>query len=398
MVWVFCLLAMKPNPLRVARAAIATAFLWLSIPSQAAEPTPSISGPSVVWKFSTGKDVTAAPVVDRGVVYCGSTNGQFFALDAANGQLLWKFAARFPISSHAAYEGDTVCFESGNTLYALDRATGREKWHYVAKPYRPIASMDLTDYHRSSPVIVRGVVYFGDDWGNINGVSLVDGSPVFQFTTPAGRPIRCTPAIHDGVVYFGDWEGDVFAISLADKSPRWQHRADNIRPYYGAVVSDFLIQGSVLYFGSQHDTFAPLDIATGKPTWSYTDPNKTYLPSTPLVHKGRAIIGTTIFTNSVLCLERGQLAWTFKAEGIFFTRPALEGSTLIVNSSNFGKTGWLYLLDVETGALINKLPIEKAMPSAPAVADGKIFLGAGDSCIYALSLAELARPASEAAK
>lgn len=388
---------MKHNPLRVACAAFA-AFVCASIPAQTAEPTPSITNPAVVWKFATGKDVTAAPLVDRGVVYCGSTNGQLFALDAANGQPHWKFASRFPISCRAACEGDTVCFESGNTLYALDRTTGLEKWHYVAKPYRPIASMDLTDYHRSSPVIVGGVVYFGDDWGNLNGVSLSDGSPVFQFTTTAGRPIRCTPAIHDGVVYFGDWEGDVFAVSLATKNLRWQHRAANVRAYYGAVVSDFLIQDGVLYFGSQHDTFAPLDIVTGKPIWSYTDPNKTYLPSTPLIHKGRAIIGTTIFTNSVLCLDRGQLAWAFKAEGIFFTRPALDGSTLIVNSSNFGKTGWLYLLEVETGALLNKFPIEKAMPSAPAVADGKVFIGAGDGCVYALALSALTKTTAEVQK
>jgi outer membrane protein assembly factor BamB len=389
---------MKSNSPRGTRAAIAAAFLSLFILTQAAEPTPSISRPAVVWKFPTGKDVTAGPVVDHGTVFCGSTNGQFFALDAANGQLLWKFATPFPISCQAAVENDIVCFQSGNTLYALDRATGNEKWHYVAKSYRPIASMDLTDYHRSSPVIAKGVVYFGDDWGNLNGVSLANGSLVFQFTTSAGRPIRCTPAVHDGSIYFGDWEGNVFAVSLSDKSLRWQYLPPNVRPYYGAIVSEFLIQDGALYFGSQHDTFAPLDLATGKPIWSYTDPNKTYLPSTPLVYKGRTIIGTTIFTNSVLCLDRGQLAWAFKAEGIFFTRPALNGQTLIFNSSDFGKKGWLYLLNVEKGTLINKLPIEKATPSALVIADGKIYIGAGDGCLYALSLITLEQTTTEIQK
>jgi eukaryotic-like serine/threonine-protein kinase len=205
------------HPLR-RRLLVATfiAFLFQLIPSFAVEPAPaSITGP-VVWKFATGKDVTAAPVIDHGVVYCGSTNGQFFALDVATGQQLWKFKARFPISCRAAVQGDTVCFESGNTLYALDRASGREKWQYVAKPFRPIFAMDLTDYHRSSPVIADGVVYFGDDWGNLNGVDLATGLLIFQFTTDAARPIRSSPAIKDGVVYFGDWEGDVFAVSLAE--------------------------------------------------------------------------------------------------------------------------------------------------------------------------------------
>jgi len=371
-------------------ASIAFLFSLASI-FAAESPAPSITGP-VVWKFATGKEVTAAPVVANGVVYCGSTNGQFFAIDANTGQQLWKYAARFPISCRAAVQNDLIIFESGNTLYALDRTTGREKWQFVAKPYRPIASMDLTDYHRSSPVIANNVVYFGDDWGDINGVDLSTGLPIFEFTTEAGRPIRSTPAIRDDVVYFGDWEGDVFAVSLANKKLLWKYRLENTRPYYGAVVSELLIQHNVLYFGSQHDIFAPLDITTGKPAWSYSDPNHTYLPSTPVLHNGNVIIGSTIFTNAVLCLNKGDLVWKFPADGIFFTRPVVHESTLVINSTNFGKTGWLYLLDISNGKLINKLPIEKATASAPAVSDGKIFVGAGDGCLYALSLAELISP------
>lgn len=368
------------------------AILIQLTPGFAAEPAPSSITDAVIWKFATGKEVTAAPVIDQGVVYCGSTNGQFFALDAATGQQLWKFKARFPISCHAAVQGDTVCFESGNTLHALDRTTGREKWQYVAKAFRPIHAMDLTDYHRSSPVIADGVVYFGDDWGNLNGVDLASGSLTFQFTTEAARPIRSSPAIKNGIVYFGDWEGDVFAVSLADKKTLWKHRLENTRPYYGAVVSEFLIQDNVLYFGSQHDSFTPLDLATGKPVWHYTDPKHTYLPSTPLLHNGNVIIGTTIRANAILCLNQGNLVWSFPVDGIFFTRPIVHESTLIMNSTNFGKTGWLYLLDINNGRLINKIAIEKATPSAPALSESRVFLGAGDGCIYALSLAKLRQP------
>jgi len=360
-----------------------------------AEPIPSIAT-NVVWKVQTGKDVTAAPVVVDGVVYCGSTNGTFLALDAATGQQRWKFSAPFSVSGKAAVAADLVCIESGNILFGLDKKTGLEKWHHVAKDYRPIFALDLTDYHRSSPVIAEGVVYYGDDWGNLNGVDLATGASVFRFTTESGRPIRCTPAINGHVVYFGDWEGETYAVSLTDKKLLWQHRLENVRPYYGAVVSEFVIHDGVLYFGSQHEIFAPLDIATGKPVWKFVDANKTYLPSTPLVHEGKVIIGSTIFTNAVLCLNKGEVVWKFKAEGIFFTKPVLYGSVLIINSTNFGQTGYLYLLDVATGTLINKLPIEKASPSAPAVADGHLYLGAGDGCIYALDLGALLAPSAPA--
>lgn len=368
----------------------------VTLACDAADQPPASISEHVAWKFATGQEVSSPPVVADGVLYCGSRSYQFFAIDAATGELQWKLPAAFPITSKAAVAGDIVCFESGNILYGVDRHTGKEKWQFVAKPFRPIFSMDFTDYHRSSPVIADGVAYYGDDWGNLNGVNVEDGSLAFQYTTETRRPIRSTPAVHDGAVYFGDWEGEVYAVSIADRTLVWQHTIENRRPYYGAVVSEFVIDGGLLYFGSQHDVFAPLDLATGKPAWTFAEPKHTYLPATPLIHDGRAIIATTIFTNSVLCLDRGEIAWAFKGEGIFFTKPALHGSNLFVNSTNFGGTGYLYVLDVDSGRLVNKVRIDKASPSAPAIAGGKVYLGAGDGFIYALDLAALTTPSTDA--
>ncbi len=374
--------------------ASAVALLLAAAAPIIADPKPaSIDGPAVAWSFDTGKEVVAAPVLADGVLYCGSTGYALYALDAATGGLIWKLNTKFPVSAKAAVAGDLVCFECGNILSGVDRRTGKVLWEFAAKPFRPIASMDLTDYHRSSPVIVDGVAYYGDDWGNLNGVDVRDGKLVFQYTTPTQRPIRATPAVHDGKVFFGDWEGEVYAVSLAERKLLWQHTQENCRPYYGAVVSEFVVHDGLVYFGSQHDVFAPLDAATGKPAWTFTEPKHTYLPATPLLHEGRVITATTIFTNSVLCLARGDLVWAFQGEGIFFTKPALHGSTLLVNSTNFGGTGYLYLLDVRTGELRHSLRIEKASPSAPAVDAERVYLGAGDGRLYALKLAEL-RPSA----
>lgn len=385
----------------VRRPQLLAAFALLSVAAMPATfgadaPTASITGPAVAWKFDTGKEVLASPVLADGVLYCGSTSYAFYAIDAATGSLVWKVDAKFPVSAKAAVAGDIVCFECGNILTGVDRKTGTARWEFVARPFRPIASMDLTDYHRSSPVIADNVAYFGDDWGNLNGVDVRDGKLVFQYTTPTQRPIRATPAVHNGVVFFGDWEGEVYAASIADRKLVWQHALQDRRPYYGAIVSEFVVHDGLVYFGSQHDVFAPLDVATGQPAWTFVEPKHTYLPATPLLHEGRAIIATTIFTNSVLCLDRGTIAWAFKGEGIFFTKPVLHGSTLLVNSTNFGGAGYLYLLDVGTGKLVNSLRIERASPSAPAIDDKRAYLGAGDGYLYALKLAELRAPAQPA--
>jgi outer membrane protein assembly factor BamB len=378
------------------RLLAASASLILAARTFADDQPASISGPAVAWKFNTGQEVVSAPVLADGVLYCGSKSYGFFAIDAATGTLIWKLDAKFPVSSKAAIAGDLVCFECGNILTGVDRKTGKVRWEFVARPFRPIASMDLTDYHRSSPVIEGNVAYFGDDWGNLNGVDVRDGKLVFQYTTQTQRPIRATPAVSNGMVFFGDWEGEVYGVSLADQKLVWQHTQQDCRPYYGAVVSEFIVHDGLVYFGSQHDVFAPLDVATGKPAWTYVEPKHTYLPATPLIHEGHVITATTIFTNSVLCLDKGALAWAFKGEGIFFTKPVLQGSTLIVNSTNFGGPGYLYLLDVADGKLINSLRIEKATASAPALDGERVYLGAGDGCLYALKLSELNKPSDPA--
>ncbi|HTZ20775.1 MAG TPA: PQQ-binding-like beta-propeller repeat protein [Opitutaceae bacterium] len=378
-------------------ACLALGLAALAAQAFAADAPPSITGPAVAWKFNTGQEVSAAPIVADGVVYCGSKGGGVFALDAATGAQLWKAQMHFPVMSRPGLAGDTLCVECANALHGLDRKTGQERWRFVAQPYRPIASMDFTDYHRSSPVIVDHVAYFGDDWGDLNGVNVADGALVFQYTTPTRRPIRATPAVHQGVVYFGDWEGEVYAVALADKKLLWQYGLENRREYYGAIVSDFVVADGLVYFGAQHDVFTPLETATGKPAWKFVDESHTYLPATPLIHEGRAIIATTIHKNSVYCLDQGKVAWAFKGAGIFFTKPVLHGSTLLVNSSQFGGPGYLYLLEVGSGKLINQLRIEKASPSAPAVDDDKVYLGAGDGCLYALKLAELPPPATPGA-
>jgi len=339
----------------------------------------------VLWKFQTGKSIDAVPVVEGPVLYCGSMDGVFYAVDAGSGRELWRFATPQPVNSTAALTGDLVCFESGNTLYGLDKKTGTERWHYAASDQPPVLSLGFTDYHHSSPVIRDGVVYFVDGWGNLNGVDLRSGKPVFHYTTEARQAIRSTPAIAGGVVYFGDWAGDVYAVNLATCVLQWKTRLENTREYYGAVVSPMVIQKGVLYFGSQHDVFTPLDLATGKPVWKYVDPKHTYLPSTPLIHGDQVIVASTIYTLSVFCFgPTGEIVWQCPTDGIGFVTPALQGSVLAINSSNFGKAGSLAFIDVNTGKVLQRLPIERASPSSPVIAGGRLFIGCGDGAIYAL--------------
>lgn len=92
------------------------------------------------WGVLTGDNITASPVVVDGILYVGSWDGTFYAIDAASGEQLWTFtveeesrvafgrivstAAVGPVNVPGVGAVDAVLVGGGATLYALK--PGRE--------------------------------------------------------------------------------------------------------------------------------------------------------------------------------------------------------------------------------------------------------------------------------
>jgi len=338
-----------------------------------------ISKENILWKFTASGSVQCLPIVRGNIVFFGDMTGNFYAVDTRSGTEVWSCRVMYPINSRAVIKGNVVCFEAGNALYGIDTKEGVLLWCYKPSNSDPNISVDLTDYHHSSPVIENDVAYFGDEYGTINGVNIKTGKAVFKYTTPDKKVIRSTPVVKDNVIYFGDWDGTVYAVAISTKSLKWKYKMANTREKYGAIVSEMVIKDNLLYFGSQHDTYDPIDILTGKPKWSFTDPDKTYLPTTPVFYKKDLIVGSTINANKIYCFSDGKVKWTVPTKGVFFVKPVIyQDSILIMNSSAFGKTGYLYFVNCRTGKMINEVAIEEATPASIVIAENKLLLGRKD--------------------
>lgn len=152
------------------------------------------------WDYSTNKSwVNGTPAVRDGVVYVGtSDSSRFMALDAKNGRLRWNFAAKAYMFSSAALAGDLAYVGDHNgKLYAVDVKSGKLAWEFQVdaakkdplKVLNPDSSLNqetfapvfgdfedmYLDTYRfisigailSSPVVDKGVVYFGSMDGNL---------------------------------------------------------------------------------------------------------------------------------------------------------------------------------------------------------------------------------------
>jgi polyvinyl alcohol dehydrogenase (cytochrome) len=93
------------------------------------------------WFFHTKDSITASPAVSHGRLYVGSWDGTFYALNAANGKLLWTYRITTKnvsafgriVSSAAVVRAGVgpdrrrvVIFGGGSSVWVLDAVTGRK--------------------------------------------------------------------------------------------------------------------------------------------------------------------------------------------------------------------------------------------------------------------------------
>ncbi len=343
------------------------------------------------WKFSSGAYCNA-PILKDSVIFCGSMDNTFYAINAKTGSEIWHFKSDYMITSTAAINNDIVCFESGNKLYGLNALTGELLWSYVASSKTPTPGQ-TTNYHHSSPLIYNKTAFYGDEWGNLNGVEISTGKLIFQYTIKASYAkasdynIRTKPAILDNIIYFGDYGSNVYAISLLDFSEKWIHKITSPK-YDGSLVSEVIIRDSSIYIGGYNNLFSPLDIKTGVPRWTFTDEN-TYMPSTPVFYNDKIIIGTTLNSNKIHCLNvsDGAVIWSTKVKGIFFVKPEIiNDSILVINSTDpfRDNIGALYFINCKNGNIINQIFLNNASESSPIILGDTLFLGINDG-MYAIN-------------
>jgi outer membrane protein assembly factor BamB len=92
----------------------------------------ALGGVPVLWTATVAG--AYAPVASDGVVYAGSSDRNFYALDAQTGAVRWKFAtgAAFSPLQIPAISGSAIYVPGADgVLYAINKDTGQEVWHYT---------------------------------------------------------------------------------------------------------------------------------------------------------------------------------------------------------------------------------------------------------------------------
>ena len=159
------------------------------------------------------------PVLADAVVYVGSGDGSFHAVDANSGQRKWRFETHGKIRVGAAIDGSRVVFGSGDHfVYSLDRATGKEIWRADTK-----ADVD------GAPLVDGGRVFVGNRGPGLFALDADSGKELWRLFF-WGSWVESTPVIRDGVLYIGSSDlARVSAVNPSDGHVIWTYDAN--QPY-----------------------------------------------------------------------------------------------------------------------------------------------------------------------
>lgn len=351
--------------------------------------------PVRVWKASvpgssSKRRLAAAPVVGGGSLFVVDTTGTVNAFDAATGARRWSHRIEVGSGMQDAAFGGGASYANGRVyatngagdVVALDAANGNEVWR--VKPAGPL---------RGAPTIAFNNLYVMTQDNQIYALNLTDGTVVWNDAASAGEAGLfgvASPAAGQGSVIAGYSTGELAAYRYENGRNLWSDALarTSISTEVGALTdvdADPIIDAGRVYALGQGGRMAAYELVTGQRIWEL---NLAGI-STP------AIAGEWIFTLTddarLLAIARstGRVRWLTQlrqwrdAEDrkgpIFWTGPVLAGNRLWIANSR----GQVLSADVQTGAVTEFAELDGAVSQAPLVANQMLYILDDNGNIYA---------------
>ncbi len=164
----------------------------------------NVSGLGLAWylDIDSGMGIVSEPIVVDGVAYVSAPLSKVYAVDAASGQLLWKFdpKVRLNLAINGSYSARTnggvavwdgkVYVGTGDCrLIAINATTGKQEWE------SPVCDATQTGI-TGAPHVAKGKVFMGyngsDDGvrGSLVAFDAATGKEVWRFWTVPGNPAK----------------------------------------------------------------------------------------------------------------------------------------------------------------------------------------------------------------
>lgn len=259
--------------------------------------------------YPAAGSVQAAPAVTGEAVFFGDTGGRLWRY-RRDGRPGWSYAAGAPILVQPLIVGDTVYVATVEDLVlALDAATGELRWRYQHKT--DIARRaELSLYAAPPPVMVGEQLFVGFSDGTLMSIEPQGGDPRWQRRIGSGRypDVVAAPLSADdlGLVYVSGYYEPFAALDPAEGKVVWT--APN-----GAAARPALavVEGRTLLIQPGTDgRLRAFDAKTGDPIWTW-DSGSSGALTAPVLTAAGVLVASTDQTVELVGLEDGETLWSY---------------------------------------------------------------------------------------
>ncbi len=330
-------------------------------------------------------EVPATPVVRNGVVYVGSRDKSFYALDTQSGEQIWStdighqvFREAIVTDGHIVVHG-IIKGKNANAVFVLEPEKGTIKWSTQGKgaAFYPAATDDAVFYsiepqgsentlsfesanldtgeviwsihlagRDSAPVVISGDTVFVMASAHLYAADIESGELLWDVDTGDGVRHGQSPplTVHNRSIFFATSAG-IYSIAQRTGETEWfiegDYSARNMRA------------DSLVYFHddmfSDNNRFYAADLVTGEIVWSYRSKHTYHtevVADTVYVSVDKGMVALNAAT--------GKRRWRFK-RGKVSAAPVMYGGKVIFPTQTqflWGQDpepGHLYSLDARTG-------------------------------------------------
>ncbi len=261
----------------------------------------------------------------NGVVYVGSKDHYFYALNAASGKVKWSTELGKPVFDEAIVRSQVlVVYGVGlgpapQVIFVLDYRDGRIEWSTEGKG------------SATYPALRENVIYFGSEakdvyydqekrYFSLNAVDLGTGRPHWTIQLNGQRP--GTPVLSMDILYVAAFEG-------------------------GAIIKS--AKGGVEFAPTVGHVYA-VDPSTGKLLWDYNAGEVKAFASPPLTVGPKHLFLVTEEGLSAVRKSSGELGWFL--EGNYYPLIVQLHDVLYLNSDPFARKESIFAIDRDRGTII----------------------------------------------
>lgn len=271
-------------------------------------------------------EISGAVGASDGLVVVGTLAGEVIALDANNGEELWRSQIGSEILAPPAVNDRVVVVQTqDDRLIALDAYTGAQHWAYESPPAL------LTLRGTSAPLLTDFVVFAGLSTGKIIALELEHGLPLWEqrVAIPSGRTelermvdVDGTLLLQEGVLYVSAYNGRVAGLEAQSGSVLWQRDSSST----GAVAQGY---GNA-YVSQDGGVVEAIDERSSSVLWR----NEQLLRRQPT---GMGVMSSYVATADI----EGYVHLLSQVDGRFVARTRVDSKGVRVRPLIEG--GWMYV-------------------------------------------------------